>query len=241
MCAWKQELFWPVNVHLSLSLSSLQAGSRWSVKASTASPPHWGCQSSPLVSCRQSGTRQTPKRRDRGRHRTYNNNSGNKFEKWRTRWPIGITPSLTLTMLRGGGCVFLPAWERKIETDKIHLRQRGQMAGEFRVGASTHRGKRIPLFLPSFLSYYFSRRELQWLIELGMNLRLIYLVWWTRKENHSCSMHFDREPKRNNEVTKITPLHVGYLACARGRAGSNASVWHTVKTCIISFLWSCNS
>lgn len=69
-------------------------------------PPHWGCQSSPLVSCRHSGSRQTPKRGDRGRHRTYNNNSGNKFEKWETRWPIGITPSLTLTMLRSGVVCF---------------------------------------------------------------------------------------------------------------------------------------
>lgn len=76
-----QELFWPVNLHLSLSPSSLQACRRWSVKASAASLPHWGCQSSPLVSCRHSGSRQMPKREDRGRHRTYNNNSGNKFER----------------------------------------------------------------------------------------------------------------------------------------------------------------
>lgn len=45
-------------------------------------PPHWGCQSSPLVSCRHSSSRQTPKRRDRGRHWTYKNNSYNNFETW---------------------------------------------------------------------------------------------------------------------------------------------------------------
>ncbi len=35
--AWMQKLFWPVNLHLSLSLSSLQACRHWSMKASTAS------------------------------------------------------------------------------------------------------------------------------------------------------------------------------------------------------------
>lgn len=86
----------------SFSLSSLQACSRWSVKASTAflliedaSRPLW-CPA---------GTAEADRRQrqgDRGRHRTYNNSSGNKFEKWGTRSPFAITPSLTLTMLRRG-------------------------------------------------------------------------------------------------------------------------------------------
>lgn len=88
-------------------------------------PPHWGCQSSPLVSCRHSGSRQASIRGERGRHRTYDNNSGNKFGKWGTHWPIGITPSLTLTMLgRGVVCFCLHERERDTETDKKHLRQR---------------------------------------------------------------------------------------------------------------------
>lgn len=114
-------------------------------------PPHWGRKSPPLLSCRHGGNRLAPVRGVWGRHRTYNY-IYNKFEKWGTHWPIGITPSLTLTMLRrgrGGGVVCACLRERNTETDKKRMRQRGKGMwgqGEFTVGHRIHRGERILVF-----------------------------------------------------------------------------------------------
>lgn len=153
--AWMQKLFWPVNLDpllLPVISSGVQLLER---EGELCFPPHWGCQSSPLVSCRHNGSQQTPKWGDGGRHRTYNNNSGNKFEKWGTHWPIGITPSLTLTMLsRGEGCVSVGMRERERQTKSIwdkegkasEKRERGQCL------LPMESKKRIPVFFP-FLFY----------------------------------------------------------------------------------------
>lgn len=145
--AWMQKLFWPVNLHLSLSLSSLQACRRWSVKASTASLLIE--DASRLLWC-PAGTAaadRCQREGDRGRHRTYNNNSGNKFEKWENTL-AHRNHSITLTMLRRG-TVLICLHGRERKTEKKHLRQRGKKVV---VG--------FQYILPS-PSYYFPLRELE--------------------------------------------------------------------------------
>lgn len=146
----------PSTYTFSFSLSSLWACRRWSVKASTASHPHWGCQSSPLVSCRHSSIRQTPKRGDRGRHRTYSNNSSNKFEEWgNTSAHRNHYIAYSNNVKEGeGACVSVcTGEERKIETDKKHLRQRGKGRrgwGSLESVPVPTEGKRLQYFLSCF-------------------------------------------------------------------------------------------
>lgn len=105
--------------------------------------PHWGCQSSPLVSCRHSSSRQTPKRRDRGRHWTYNNNSDNNFKTWKT---LALrNHSITyFNNIKEGMCVSFCTIEKDRDIGKTSETKR-KKEGRIKVGASLHRGLELML------------------------------------------------------------------------------------------------
>lgn len=136
--------FWPVNLHLSLSPSSLQACRRWSVKASTAFPPSLRM---PVVS---SGVlqaqRQPTDAKEKGTEEDIElitTTAATNLRSGGTRGPIGITPSLTLTMLRRELCVSVYIrQDRGRQKHPETKRKRKARMREFKVGASTHRGKK---------------------------------------------------------------------------------------------------
>lgn len=159
VCANVKACFWSVNLHLSFSLSSLQACSRWSVKASTASLLIE--DASRLLWC-PAGTAaadRCQREGDRGRHRTYNNSGGNKFEKWGNTLAHRNHSITYFNNVKEEGRLFVSVCEREEESGREkHPRQRGKKGGGLELVPVPTEGEGSQYFCPLFF-YHTSPSE----------------------------------------------------------------------------------
>lgn len=202
MCAWVQKPLRSVSQHLSLPLSSAWPCRHRSVKASPAPHRYWECQSSLVPSSKATmATEKKPGRRE-----------SKVFEKCSADQKC-VAPSAALTMVKGvglrQGVSEGQRWENIWDWGK-----KGKWGyGALVAVASEGKGTKHVFF---FFNQFF-RPQRVGITKLGTNLRLIYLVWWSRKSYHSPSMHFDEDTKRNTRVTEIIRIH--------GQEGPSSFTW----------------
>lgn len=126
-----QKLLWPVSLHL-FPLPVISSGMQaLEHEGERRFPPQWGCHSSPPVSCRHSGSWQAEVRGERGRHRTYNNNSSNKFGEWGNTLALQ-NHSITYfnNVKERGLCVSVCVRERERQNTSQTKRKRKVRTGE---------------------------------------------------------------------------------------------------------------